>query len=197
MRNQNNFIDLGRALATRGVPVATLDFCSMRPWSGAHSQNALDMRQVATLLNQQNDVIFAGFSAGALAALLAADNQTRAVITLDLVDDQKAGFDAAQRLSIPIIGLYGSPSGCNAQNAGNLLFESRPATIHGNNRQAQLFTEASHCEFESPSNWLCEILCGDKDSASSDKATRQAIIDRIVSLVIALSNSPRSPSVPL
>ena len=47
----------------------------------------------------------------------------------------------------------------------DLLFDI-PALIAG----------ASHCDFESPSDWMCRLACGDTDPARQQRV-RQALLD--------------------
>ena len=177
LRDQDNLVGLSRALANHGIPVVTLDFCNMRLWNGNHESNGLDMRALAQKLGLSDNIIYGGFSAGALAAVLAADDDTRAILALDLVDQNDLGLNAIRALPTPLIGVSGPASSCNANGNGAALFTSRAQrslsdliTIDG----------ASHCEFESPSNWLCEIACGDEDSERDDERERADIIEKTI-----------------
>ena len=177
LRDQDNLVGLSRALANHGIPVITLNFCNMRLWNGNHESNGLDMRALAQKLGLSDDIIYGGFSAGALAAVLAADVDTRAILALDLVDQNDLGLNAIGALRTPLIGISGPASSCNADGNGAALFTSRAQqslsdliTIDG----------ASHCEFESPSNWLCEIACGDEDNKQDDERERADIIETTI-----------------
>ncbi len=183
LRDQNNLIHISRALANEGIPVATLNFCNMRLWNGHHRRNAQDMRSLATSLGVQDNVIFGGFSAGALAALLAADEKTRAILTLDLVDQAGLGLAAAEHLTVPLIGFHGPPHRCNANNNGLIVFAASRAPTGEARPTSQPISNASHCEFESPSNWLCERACGDSASAEDNEETRQTVISLAVERV--------------
>ncbi len=177
MRNQNTLIDMSRALANSGIQVVTLNFCNMRFWNGHHQDNATDMRDLAKSLQLDNDVIYAGFSAGALAAVLASDDQTRAIVALDLVDQKELGLNAIVQLDTPLIGLAGDNSSCNAGGRGATLFSARKDTSLSTLIQQE---GASHCEFESPSSWLCEVACGDGDTDAVSAATRASIIQQTI-----------------
>lgn len=181
LRDQNNLVDMARALANHGIPVVTLNFCNMRPWNGHHQQNAVDMQDIAKKIGVDNDVIYAGFSAGALAAVLAADDQTRAILALDLVDQKNLGLNAINQLNTPLVGLAGDNSSCNADGRGAALFSARENTKLSTLTQQK---GASHCEFESPSNWLCELACGDDDSAAVSAATRHSIIQQTIKSIV-------------
>jgi pimeloyl-ACP methyl ester carboxylesterase len=158
LRSQDRMQALAHALAARGVTVATLDFCSQTPWNGQHVQNARDMRTVADALHAQR-VVYAGFSAGGLAAVLAARADPRAVgaVTLDLVDQQGLGARAAAGLYKPLIALTGEPTACNAMaNGRNVYAAARRARV-------QHIAGAGHCDFEAPTDALCRLVCTDPD----------------------------------
>jgi len=183
LRDQDTMVGLSRALANLGVQVVTLDFCNMRPWNGHHQKNAQDMRDLAQALDIDEDIIFAGFSAGALAAILASDNNTRAILTLDLVDQANLGLTSIGNLQTPLVGLAGRASSCNANNNGKALFDAR-LSDHGTVSQLVEVADASHCDFESPTNWLCEISCGNDSDTRDAKTRRAGIIDETVKMVL-------------
>ena len=182
LRDQDTLVGLARALANAGFRVVTLDFCNMRPWNGHHARNARDLVALAARVGAA-DVVYAGFSAGALAALLAAadDPRARGVVTLDLVDQGGLGADALARLDAPLIGLQGPPSRCNADGGGGRVFARRPAA------PLETLPGASHCEFESPSDGLCELLCGDEDASGADARERADVVRRTVAAVRRLA----------
>jgi len=185
LRDQDTLVGLARALANAGHRAVTLDFCNMRPWNGHHERNARDLVALSGHVGA-TDVVYAGFSAGALAALLAGagDPATRGVITLDLVDQGGLAGTALAGLAVPLVGLQGPPSSCNANGSGQRVFDTRPeaslATLSG----------ASHCEFESPTDRLCEIACGDDDA--DDERVREDIIRRVVEAVGRLDGNSRA-----
>lgn len=186
LRDQDNLISLSRELANHGIRVVTLDFCNMRLWNGNHLQNAQDMRKIARELDR-NSIIYGGFSAGALAAILAADEATIAILTLDLVDQDKLGANAIGKLNTPLINLFGPASACNAYNDAQSLFSVREAAAaKAGLTHSWMINNASHCEFESPSNWLCELACGDRgvlNTRSDDQLTRRKVIRRVISAI--------------
>jgi len=196
MRDQDNMVGLSRAFANRGVTVATLDYCNMRPWNGHHERNARDMQTLARELGLSDNVIYAGFSAGALAAVLAADEFTRAVVTLDLVDQANLGVMAIEQLTTPLVGLSGPPSGCNASANGASVFNQRNIDSLS---KLGLVSGASHCEFESPSDWLCELACGNESNTASNtasnKVTRNTIIARTLELASPYLEPLTTPTV--
>lgn len=176
LRDQRRMEGLAVALADQGIPTVTLNFCNGRPWDGSHIQNGLDMIEVARHLGASS-VIYAGFSAGGLAALVAGrlDPKTRGVLVLDLVDSGGIGVGMARALDQPLIGLAGAPAACNAHNNGRAVFATaaKPLLIS--------IAGASHCDFESPTDWLCESVCSGVDEGSP--ARRRAIIDTSVTVL--------------
>ena len=167
---------LARALADQGIPAVTLNFCNARPWDGRHVQNGRDMIQVAHAIGASR-VVYAGFSAGGLAALVAGrlDPNALGVLVLDLVDTRGIGVGMARAMDKPLIGLAGDPAACNADNNGRAVFAVSP--------KARLtpIPGASHCDFESPTDSLCESVCSGVNAGSS--ARRRAIIDASVAAV--------------
>jgi dienelactone hydrolase len=159
LRSQARMRDLAAAIAADGIPVATLDYCNMHPWNGGHVRNGLDMIALAQTLEARR-VVYAGFSAGALAALLAGRNDPRAVgiVALDLVDAEGLGRRAARGLDKPLVGLAGEPTNCNADGNGRRVYAaSDRAVVHR-------IEGAGHCDFEAPTDGLCELLCKDPDT---------------------------------
>ena len=176
LRNKARLDGLARALAAAEMSVVTVDFCNTTLWRGNHARNGLDLIAVANRLNARR-VVYAGFSAGGLAALVAAhaDPRTRGVLTLDLVDAQALGRRLAPELKRVVIGLFGEPASCNAMNTGvATLMAARQARI-------ERIDGASHCDFEAPTDWLCRILC-ESDAAGAEQR-RAEILMRAVAAV--------------
>ena len=196
LRSQARMRGLAEAIAAAGQPVATLDLCNMRPWAGRHQQNGLDMIALARHLQTENGGkrIYAGFSAGGLAALVAArhDRQALGVVTLDLVDAQGIGQRAMRQLERPLLGLAGAPTNCNAQGNAEALFAGR--------EQARLLRipQAGHCDFEAPTDALCEWLCADPaPGAAAQKARLRAWVTRQAVAAITALAAGRAAEWPL
>ncbi|WP_201247129.1 alpha/beta hydrolase [Halochromatium salexigens] len=188
LRSQARMRGLAEAIAAAGLAVATLDLCNMRPWAGRHQQNGLDMIALARHLQAEvggGERIYVGFSAGGLAALVAARHDQRAlgVVTLDLVDTQGIGQRAARQLEQPLLGLAGSPTDCNAQGNAEALFAER--------KQARLLRipQAGHCDFEAPTDVLCEWLCADPapGTAREKRRLRAWVMRQAVAAITALA----------
>ncbi|EXJ15593.1 lipase/esterase [Imhoffiella purpurea] len=168
MRDRERMTGLAESLAETGLTVAALDFCNARPWDGGHVQNGFDMMALADALGARRRV-YAGFSAGALAALVAGRNDPRAlgVVALDLVDADGVGRLMARGMDRPLIGLFGEPSACNARGNGLAVYAAAP------DASVQRIAGANHCDFESPTDWVCRLVCG---SPSADGARRDAVL---------------------
>ncbi len=176
LRERGRMTDLAQALAAAGLTTVAIDLCNMRPWNGAHRDNALEMRRVAARLGVQRP-LYVGFSAGGLAALLAAseDSDAAGALTLDLVDQEGMGRRAAVDLTQPIIGLFGDASRCNADLNGLGAIEAAP---HG---EIIRIDGATHCDFESPTDGLCRFVCESADRSEAHAAERRtSIIEQVV-----------------
>lgn len=186
LRSQEHMAGMAGALASAGLVAVTLDFCQARPWDGGHYGNGLDMVRLARQLGAGR-VVYAGFSAGALAALIAGrqDPGTLGIITLDLVDDHGLGLRMVEGLGKPLVGLMGEPSRCNAQANGlPILAASRLG-------HTERIAGAGHCDFETPSDWLCELLCG--PSGQVPGINRMIIQATLSAALNLLGSSPPGP----
>ena len=169
LRSQQRMRDLAATMAAGDMQVATLDFCNQKPWAGRHVQNSRDMVDLARHLGAAR-VVYAGFSAGGLAAVLAggADPRAVGVVTLDLVDTQGLGIGTARGLTKPLLAIAGEPTNCNALANGSAVYrvarDARVKRVGG----------AGHCDFESPTDGLCELVCADPDGTA--ETHRDAII---------------------
>lgn len=106
--------------------------------------------------------VLVGFSAGGLAALLAADaTGVVGYIGLDPFDRPGGvGLEAARRLEVPVWLLRGPAAGCNAYAIAEPWVEALPNLVLD-----RVLAEASHCDFEDPTDRLCEFVCGRADPA--------------------------------
>ncbi|TCT19239.1 alpha/beta fold hydrolase [Thiobaca trueperi] len=154
LRSGAHLADLAQSLAATGVTTVVLDACADRIWSGSHVRRGFEMIQLADTLAARR-VVYAGFSAGALAALVAGRHDPRAlgVVALDLVDAQSLGLRMADGMTRPLLGLTGEASACNAYNNGLAVYAAIPHA-----RVARI-AGASHCDFESPTDWRCRLVC--------------------------------------
>ena len=157
--------------AARGVRTVVVDFCNSTLFNGRHERNAHDMIAVAKHIEPgEAPLIYAGFSAGGLSALLAAagDPRTVAYLGLDPVDSGELS-KSVSRLNAPALYLYGEPARCNAQN--NMVDLMPPA----NRLVAMSIPFATHCDFEDPSDALCARLCGAVEPQEKAEEIRRTI----------------------
>jgi dienelactone hydrolase len=170
-RTRANMADWGRELARRGHVAAVPGFPG--------SDHAANGKIVAELLDwlvtasQQAGSPLAGrvdgsrraavgFSAGGLAALLAAsqDPEIDVVVGLDPVDSSGLAAAAAAAIKAPVIFILGEPGSCNNNGNAASVFASLVAP-----RLSLRVKNATHCDAESPTGFLCELVCGAQDKA--------------------------------
>ena len=134
-------------------------------------------------------VVLVGFSAGGLSSLLAAGAPgVVGYVGLDPFDKVEGagalGRDFAPGLRTEALLLRAPPSRCNAQAVaapwGGLL----PRLLEG-----RLIEGASHCDFESPTDWMCRVACGETDPK------RQGVVREVLLGAVErwLPRSPRTP----
>jgi dienelactone hydrolase len=160
-----------RHLASHGLRTVVVSLCNATPWDGRHERSAIDLRHVADALRPPDGsgVLYAGFSAGGLAALLAAsdDPGARAYLALDAVDS--GGLAARGRWSGPSLFLMAEPSSCNADS--NMVPIARTIAPEGVIR----IPNATHCHFEDPFDPLCAWVCGRVEPTAAHDAIRDTV----------------------
>jgi hypothetical protein len=123
-------------------------------------------------------IVLVGFSAGALSSLLAATTPgVVGYVGLDAFDrvtgDGALGLDFAPRMTTEALLLRAPPSRCNAQSISAPWGGALPRLVSD-----RLIEGASHCDFESPTDWLCRLACGDTD-AGRQALVRRTLIDAV------------------
>lgn len=167
-------------LARDGFIVAVPDL----PYFWHSGDNAAALRDLVRILVDGTHapaaprVVLAGFSAGGLAALLAADAPgVVGFIGLDPFDRPSGiGRDAAKKLERPAYLLRAPASRCNAYAVAEPWRDALPRLVSD-----RVVEGATHCDFEWPTEWMCRAACG-----GSDDARRQAIADALADAVAAL-----------
>ena len=155
-RTAANMAGWGAHLATWGVEALVPDLCHSAIWDTDHEQNGLDMVGLNVAVGG-GPVVYAGYSAGGLAATVAAATDTHAIglVGIDLVDAGDVAVSFAGDVTAPIWGVLGDSGFCNTNNNGLAVYAAAPSAIvarlHG----------ADHCDFESPTDWVCELGCPD------------------------------------
>lgn len=169
-----------------GLRCVTLDFIRSTFSDGNHYENGLDMVSLRQFLDIRS-VIYAGFSAGGLSALVAAyeDTLTVACLGLDMVDNGGLGASLASGLTVPVYGLISAASDCNAQNNGlavySALDHSRVIRVEG----------STHCHFQFPFDSRCPLACGTNHSSFTLAEIQEVIL--AYSTVYLLYQAGRAP----
>jgi pimeloyl-ACP methyl ester carboxylesterase len=133
-------------------------------------------------------IVLMGTSAGGLATLLAADRMPGLAgwIGLDPVDRTGTGADAAARLAVPAIVLVADSSPCNLLGSGRTLARAAPRLVRTTKIEG-----ASHCDFESPTNNFCRVVCG---ASTPDRESR--VRDETVAATLELLAAARDAAGP-
>ena len=168
-RDRTTMAGHAEALARQGNWVVVPDL----PYLVDSRDNARALRDLIDQLSKgglgavPGRFVLVGFSAGGLSALLAADAPgVVGYIGLDPFDRPSGvGLDAARRLRIPAFLLRGPSSACNAYSIAEPWVSALPNLV-----EDRKIAGSSHCDFESPTDWLCQAVCGDADPA------RQALV---------------------
>jgi dienelactone hydrolase len=177
-RSRTNLAELGRDLAASGFAAVVPNL----PYLVDHTGNGRVLARLAGRIESGAEpdldlgsrrVIFAGFSAGGLAALLgaASDPGTLGWIGLDPVDRADRGVAAAPRLAAPAYVLRAPPAACNAYSNGLAMVERLPVVVEN-----RMVAYASHCDFEAPTDGFCELVCGRADP-TRQAAIRAAVVE--------------------
>jgi predicted dienelactone hydrolase len=170
-RSRAQHAQLAAQLAEAGFVVAVPDL----PHWTRHEANAEVLVALAAELAAlpcatQLPVVLIGTSAGGLATLLAAERVPRLAlwVGLDPVDAFRQGRRAAQALPVPALVLRAPASACNVGGSARRIAGWLPE-----GHTLRRIDDASHCDFEDPTDGRCEQICGAAD------ATRQAQVVQI------------------
>lgn len=152
------------ALAAAGEVVIVPDL----PYLVDSRDNARALRDLLHLVDRgglgplPQRYVMIGFSAGGLSALLASDAPgVVGYIGLDPFDrPSHVGLDAARKLQVPAYLLRGPSRACNAYSIAEPWVAALPKL-----REDRVLHDATHCDFESPTDGLCEFVCGDANPA--------------------------------
>lgn len=176
LRNLETMRGWAQHWASHGVPVTVMSLCNSSPLSGRHDRDAMDITLLADELHE-GPRIYAGFSAGGLAAFLAAaaDDRATGYLGLDAVDSKALAREPDLFGAHMSLLLFAEPSACNAQN--NML--DAAAAARGGLRLRVRNT--THCHYEYPYDKRCEIVCGAVEPAE----VQTLLIDTVRSLATA------------
>jgi hypothetical protein len=165
-----------------GIATTVMTLCNSTWFNGRHARNADDLQALATALAIERPV-YAGFSAGGLAAYLAAarDPRTLAYLGLDAVDSGQLALEVEEPPRIPMLFITAGRSACNAR--GNF------AEVIARHEQGVSLPVrgASHCDFEWPYDKRCRLACG-SGTEESRQLIREAASDWLLDLAGAQTN---------
>jgi pimeloyl-ACP methyl ester carboxylesterase len=168
-----------RHLASWGIDVVTPKLCHASITDTDHVANGNDLVGLGQALGA-GPVVYAGHSAGGLAAVLAgaSDSKTLAVVGLDLTDVDDLGVEAAKGLSAPFYGLLGEPGNCNSSGNGLSVYEQAPVAM------AYRVTDADHCDFENETDALCTVFCQGSGGTFDDPSIRSTLLGMLTAAVV-------------
>ena len=169
--------DLARALAAAGVVAVVPDLPRILDLWGngdalARFVEDLESGAVPALAVKRESVVLIGTSAGGLASLLAAARLPGLAgwIGLDPVDRTGSGTRAASKMESPAIVMLAEPSVCNLMTSGRAIAQALPRRW----RTVDV-TDASHCDFEDPTNNVCQVMCGRSSDAMREEIRNEVI----------------------
>ena len=177
-------------LSSWGVEVLLPTLCHYNVWLGVdHEMNGQNMVELASLHNA-NKVVYAGHSAGGLAAVIAAsqDNNAAGVLGLDVTDTEDIpgvpdfiGQEYAGSVTLPAFSIIGEPSSCNMNNNGIELFRMMK------NYQIIKIVSSDHCDFENPTDAVCELSCENSTVLFGDSEIKSVITPLGTAAIMSLT----------
>jgi hypothetical protein len=182
MRGPAQMIGWAEHVASWGVEVAVPTLCHSSMWDTDHPQNGEDLRDWNAALGG-GPVVYGGHSAGALAALIAASDDSAAVglVGLDLTDNDGVGIAAGGGVDAPTFALAGEASSCNS--SGNGVDAAR--AVDG--ARIRRVSNADHCDFENETDWMCTSFCPSGGSTFSEAEIQATIGAMLTAAVMSAS----------
>ncbi len=167
--NHGSMVDWAEHFASWGLRVVTPDLCHATIVDADHAQNGADLVALAGELAIASP-IYAGYSAGGLAAVLAAaqDPATVALVGLDMVDSGGLGAGVADGIAVPAHDITSEAAMCNSTANGVPVFGAM-ADSH-----VVRIVEADHCDFQSPGDAFCG-LCSAPNPDHTTESIQAAI----------------------
>jgi hypothetical protein len=172
--------DFAAHIASWGVPVYLVGLCS-GGWSGGIDEG---VKRHAALLQRVADasgakrVIYGGYSAGGNASRRASIADARSVGYLGLDPVLREFTDGVERpAAFPLAGVFATSASCNLNQIGRRLFQNTPDAM------VVEIEHTTHCHFESLTNWLCRLVCGEPTRAEDGQALRNRIAAYAVAYV--------------
>ena len=165
-------------LASWGIKTVVPTLCHYNILNGVdHEMNGQNMVELAEIVGAETP-IYAGQSAGGLAAIIAAsiDAAALGVVGLDATDTagipgipDNIGLNYISNITTPAFALVGEPSTCNSNNNGVTMYDGIA------NSHIVRVTDSDHCDYESPTDWGCESFCLNEGTTLSDDDIRPLI----------------------
>ena len=186
-RNMDSYYELAEHYASWGLGVITMNLFYSSIFDNDPFQDAIDLREISDYFSDGRPVIYVGHSAGAMRAIVAATEDTNAIaiLGLDLTDGayedsggEFLGLMHANMLSIPIWGLLGESSSCNAYGNGLNVY------LEAENGNAISITEADHCDFEFPTNLVCTLFCQEENETFQENDIKSIILNLSTSYLL-------------
>ena len=186
-RNMDSYYELAEHYASWGLGVITMNLFYSSIFDNDPFQDAIDLREVSDYFSDGRPVIYVGHSSGAMRAIVAATEDTNAIaiLGLDLTDGayensggEFLGLMYANMLSIPIWGLLGESSSCNAYGNGLNVY------LEAENGNAISISEADHCDFEFPTNIICTVFCQSGNENYSEQEIKSVILNLSTSYLL-------------
>ena len=190
-RDQSVMAGFAEHFASWGFKTITMDLLHSSIVDNNPILDALDINILADQIGQGLPIVYVGHSSGGMRSVLAASQNSNAiaVLGLDLVDALYPGMDnqyyalsAVSNMMIPVWGMFGESSACNANSNGVNVFQD---AILGN---AVIITEADHCDFELPTNFFCSLLCEQENYIFSEDDIEGVVLNLSTSFILDIDN---------
>ena len=176
-RNQTVMSNLAQHIASWGIKSISIDFNNSSLLNNDPMKDAQELKTLSDSL-VPGELIYIGHSSGGMRSIISASQNSNvlAVLGLDLVNESDVNSEIyslsiqlASSLSIPLWGLAGENSSCNSSGNGISLYSAAQSSnlVH--------LTDADHCDFEDPTDFLCEILCDGPNLNFSDEEINKTI----------------------
>ena len=190
-REQSVMAGFAEHFASWGIKTITMNLLHSSIVDNDPILDALDINILADSIGQGLPIVYVGHSSGGMRSVLAASQNSSAiaVLGLDLVDALYPGTDnqyyalsLVSNMMIPVWGMFGESSACNANSNGLNVFQD---AVQGN---AVIITEADHCNFELPTNFLSSLLCGQENYTFSDDDIEEVVLNLSTSFILDIVN---------
>lgn len=186
--------DLGQALAQAGVTAVIPDLPNvMDLWGNGNAIVDLAQQLETGGLGtptERSHLVLIGTSAGGLATVLAAARMPGLAgwVGLDPVDRTGSGSDAAAQVAAPSVVLLGGGSTCNLFGSGRGIARALPHLL-----RTIALKDASHCDFEDPTNNFCRVLCGKSSAQMQARIRSETVRATLEMLRIATTATEQAP----